>query len=118
MYESGIFGVDYEGLKLLLFGNFFQLGLYMVDILISDGLGLMVGLNIIIILLFVVEIIKGNEGNLLLIGLIEIYEVFQCGIVDGVILLFIVVFGFKLDDVSKYYYVVLFGGVLGVVFMI
>lgn len=117
MYESGIFGADYEGLKPLLFGNFPQSGLHMADTPISDGLGSMAGLNIITTSPPAAEITKGNEGNPLSIGLTETYEALQRGTADGVILPFTAVPGFKLDDVSKHHYVAPLGGALGVVFM-
>jgi len=117
MYENGVFGADYEGLKPLLFAVFPQSSLHTADTPITDGLESMKGLSIIATSPPAVEITKGNEGTPLSVNITEAYEALQRGTADGMIMSFTAFPAFKLGDVLKHHYVAPLGGALGTVFM-
>jgi len=117
MYESGIFGADYEGLKPVLFANFPQAAFHTVDTPITDGFESMKGLNVIASSPAAVEITKGNEGTPLSIGLTETYEALQRGTANALVMQFTAFPAFQLGDVLKHHYVAPMGGALGTVFM-
>jgi TRAP-type C4-dicarboxylate transport system substrate-binding protein len=117
MYEKGVFGADYEGLKPILFGNFPQSSFHTVDTPIDAGLESMKGLNVIATSPPAVEITKGNEGNPLSVNIAESYEALQRGTADAMIMSFTAFPAFKLGDVLKHHFDAPLGGALGAVFM-
>ena len=117
MYQEGVFGEDYVGLKPLLFATFPQASLHTAETPIENGLESMKGLSIIAMSPPAVEITKGNEGVPLSVGLTESYEALQRGTADGMMMNFTAFPAFNLGDVLKHHYVSPLGGALGTVFM-
>ncbi len=117
MYENGVFGADYEGLKPVLFANFPQSGFHTTETPIEAGLESMKGLNVIATSPPSVEITKGNEGTPLSVNLTEAYEALQRGTADAMVTSFTAFPAFQLGDVLNHHYEAPLGGALGTVFM-